>query len=299
MKAKFVFIGAGGASLKLLRNVEGIPEAQNFCRFPVGGQFLSFDNPSLTTQHRAKVYGQRPKPVRANVGAASLDSRFLDGKQTMLFRPVSLYSTKFLKNGSWFQLAQLGEHTQRCRCDSRRAWKILISCNIWCSRPCLPDSDRQAELLKILSQRQAPIESKLDLPPASACKSSKKTREKGRRRTAIRHRIVADQDHTIAALLGASPGASTSPCIMLGLLPKAFPEQMAQGWEARIKDDVPSYGRQINSSPALTNEIRRATSETLQLPYIEVPADLNHPNPRPSHAARYPGGTGRPTMKKT
>ena len=66
---------------------------------------------------------------------------------------------------------------------------------------------------------------------------------------------------------------------MLGLLPKAFPEQMAQGWEARIKEIVPSYGRQINSSPALTNEIRRATSETLQLPYIEVPADLNHPNP--------------------
>ena len=43
--------------------------------------------------------------------------------------------------------------------------------------------------------------------------------------------IVSDKDHTIAALLGASPGASTSPPIMLDLLKIAFPEQMKAGWE--------------------------------------------------------------------
>jgi malate dehydrogenase (quinone) len=87
--------------------------------------------------------------------------------------------------------------------------------------------------------------------------------------------IVTDQDHTLAALLGASPGASTSPPIMLDLLKKAFPEQMAAGWEARLKQIVPSYGRKLNDSPALTNEIRRLTSETLKLPYLDVPVETS------------------------
>ena len=39
--------------------------------------------------------------------------------------------------------------------------------------------------------------------------------------------IVGSEDGSIAALLGASPGASTAPHIMLNLLKKSFPEQMA------------------------------------------------------------------------
>jgi malate dehydrogenase (quinone) len=85
--------------------------------------------------------------------------------------------------------------------------------------------------------------------------------------------IVTDKDHTIAALLGASPGASTSPPIMLDLMAKAFPEQMKAGWEARLREIVPSYGRKLNDSAALVNEIRSMTSQTLKLPYLEVPAD--------------------------
>lgn len=38
IKAKFVFIGAGGAALKLLQETD-IPEAKGYAGFPVGGQF--------------------------------------------------------------------------------------------------------------------------------------------------------------------------------------------------------------------------------------------------------------------
>ncbi|EED41700.1 malate:quinone oxidoreductase [Enterocytozoon bieneusi H348] len=62
---------------------------------------------------------------------------------------------------------------------------------------------------------------------------------------------------------------------MLDLLKKAFPEQMAAGWEARLKEIVPSYGRKLNDSPALTNEIRRLTSDTLKLPYLDVPGETS------------------------
>ena len=273
VKAKFVFIGAGGASLKLLQ-MSGIPEAQNYAGFPVGGQFLSFDNPSLTTQHRAKVYGQAETGAPP-MSVPHLDTRFLDGKQTMLFGPFALYSTKFLKTGSWFDLfSSVNMHNvagmMAVGVENLDLVQYLVQ------QAMLTDSDRQAELLKYYPSAK-PDSWKL-ITAGQRVQIIKKDPEKG---SVLQFgtEIVADKDHTIAALLGASPGASTSPSIMLGLLPKAFPEQMAQGWEARIKEIVPSYGRQINSSAALTNEIRRATSETLQLPYIEVPADLNHPNP--------------------
>ena len=273
VKAKFVFIGAGGASLKLLQ-MSGIPEAQNYAGFPVGGQFLSFDDPHLTTQHRAKVYGQAETGAPP-MSVPHLDTRFLDGKQTMLFGPFALYSTKFLKTGSWFDLfSSVNMHNvagmMAVGVENLDLVQYLVQ------QAMLTDSDRQAELLKYYPSAK-PDSWKL-ITAGQRVQIIKKDPEKG---SVLQFgtEIVADKDHTIAALLGASPGASTSPSIMLGLLPKAFPKQMAQGWEARIKEIVPSYGQQINSSAALTNQIRRATSETLQLPYIEVPADLNHPNP--------------------
>jgi malate dehydrogenase (quinone) len=59
---------------------------------------------------------------------------------------------------------------------------------------------------------------------------------------------------------------------MLDLLAKAFPQEMAAGWQAHLKEIIPSYGLKINDSPALTNEIRGMTSQALNLPYLEVPA---------------------------
>lgn len=40
IKAKFIFIGAGGAALTLLQET-GIPQAKEYAGFPVGGQFWS------------------------------------------------------------------------------------------------------------------------------------------------------------------------------------------------------------------------------------------------------------------
>ncbi|HRM21797.1 MAG TPA: malate:quinone oxidoreductase, partial [Neisseria sp.] len=145
VKAKFVFIGAGGASLKLLQ-MSGIPEAQNYAGFPVGGQFLSFDNPSLTTQHRAKVYGQAETGAPP-MSVPHLDTRFLDGKQTMLFGPFALYSTKFLKNGSWFDLlSSVNIHNVAGMIAVGVENLDLVQYLV--QQAMLTDSDRQAELLK-------------------------------------------------------------------------------------------------------------------------------------------------------
>ena len=53
--------------------------------------------------------------------------------------------------------------------------------------------------------------------------------------------VVSAADGSIAALLGASPGASTAVHVMLEVLEKCFPSRMVE-WEEKIKEMIPSYG---------------------------------------------------------
>src|SRR5690606_3284943 len=92
IKARFVFIGAGGRSLLLLEK-SGIPEAKGYGGFPVGGQWLRCTNKEIIEKHHAKVYG------KASVGAPPmsvphLDTRYIDGEQALLFGPYAGFSTK-------------------------------------------------------------------------------------------------------------------------------------------------------------------------------------------------------------
>ncbi len=66
--AKYVFIGAGGGALKLLQKT-GIPEADNYAGFPVGGSFLMTENPAVTAQHWRKCMAGFSRRA-ADVGAA-------------------------------------------------------------------------------------------------------------------------------------------------------------------------------------------------------------------------------------
>jgi malate dehydrogenase (quinone) len=78
--------------------------------------------------------------------------------------------------------------------------------------------------------------------------------------------IVSAADCSIAALLGASPGASTTVAIMLELLNKCFAEQMAtEVWQTKIKEMIPSYGQSLNKETALFEKVRSMTSEILKL----------------------------------
>lgn len=55
--------------MKLLQKT-GIPEADNYAGFPVGGSFLMTEIPAVTAQHPEKVYGQSFSRRAADVGAA-------------------------------------------------------------------------------------------------------------------------------------------------------------------------------------------------------------------------------------
>ncbi|HIE6054967.1 TPA: malate:quinone oxidoreductase, partial [Pseudomonas aeruginosa] len=83
--------------------------------------------------------------------------------------------------------------------------------------------------------------------------------------------VVTAADGSVAALLGASPGASTAAPIMLSVLEKAFKDKVATPeWQARLKEIVPSYGRKLNNDIELTNSTRAWSSERLQLIHVPV-----------------------------
>jgi malate dehydrogenase (quinone) len=258
--AKYVFIGAGGGALKLLQET-GIPEADNYAGFPVGGSFLVTENPAIAQRHNQKVYGQ------ASVGAPPmsvphLDSRYLDGKQVVLFGPFATFSTKFLKNGSLFDL--LSTTTTKnvvpmthVGLDNFDLVKYLIG------QVMLSDDDRFAAL-----KEYYPNAKKEDwklIQAGQRVQIIKKDEEKGGV-LKLGTEIVTDRQKTVAALLGASPGASTAAPIALNVVKQLFPEQFkSPEWQAKIRHFVPSYGKKLNDDPALAQQVWNETAATLQL----------------------------------
>lgn len=285
--ARYVFIGAGGGALKLLQKT-GIPEGENYAGFPVGGSFLVTENPAITSRHLEKVYGQ------ASVGAPPmsvphLDARFLDGKRVVLFGPFATFSTKFLKNGSLFDL--LGTTTTsnfmpmtHVGIDNFDLVKYLIG------QVMLNDDDRFAALKEYFPE--AKKEDWKLIQAGQRVQIIKKDAEKGGV-LKLGTEIVTDQQKTVAALLGASPGASTAAPIAINVIKQLFPTEFASPeWQQKIHQIVPAYGQKLNDNPALAQQVWDDTAATLQLtkpPVINMPAaDAQAQAAAPAKAAPSP-----------
>lgn len=66
--------------------------------------------------------------------------------------------------------------------------------------------------------------------------------------------------------MGASPGASTAAFIALNVLKTCFADQLsADGWEARLKNIIPTYGIDLKQDAKACLDIRAATAKVLQL----------------------------------
>ncbi|MGE9290363.1 MAG: malate:quinone oxidoreductase, partial [Puniceicoccales bacterium] len=88
--------------------------------------------------------------------------------------------------------------------------------------------------------------------------------EKGRGVLEFGTEIVAAADGSLAALLGASPGASTAVSTMIEVLERCFPDRFEE-WRPKLEEMVPSYGKDIGSNPAAFLKLRERSSELLQL----------------------------------
>ncbi|KYQ84334.1 malate:quinone oxidoreductase [Acinetobacter sp. NRRL B-65365] len=267
VKTRFVFIGAGGAAIKLLQ-MTGLPEAQQYAGFPVGGEFLVTDNPAVTAKHTAKVYG------RADLGAPPMsvphiDTRYIDGKKYVLFGPFATYSNKFLKNGSQLDLlASTNKNNVLPMAAIGLQNADLVQYLV--SQVLMSDADRFNELKKYYPEAD-PKDWHLQQGGQRVQIIKKEPGKPAKLQFGTE--IFASKDKSVTALLGASPGASTSPYIMLNLLEKAFPEQTKGVWNDKLHEIVRSYGQDLANDPALLDQIRHYSSSTLGLNYT-TPANL-------------------------
>jgi len=259
VRAPFVFLGAGGGALPLLQR-SGIPEADDFAGFPVSGLWLVCGDAQLAAKQRAKVYG------KAAVGAPPmsvphLDTRWIDGQRSLLFGPFAGFSSKFLKQGSLFDLPA-----------SVRPTNLL---------PMLQVGATNIELVQYLINqlRQSPEERhdalQQFMPTARAEDWSlsvagqrvqiiKRSKQGGRLQLGTE--VVASGDGSLAALLGASPGASTAVTIMLEVLQRCFRQQLASAsWNERLQALLPSIGGDPVQDPALLLAMRQRSDALLDL----------------------------------
>ncbi|WP_192820772.1 malate:quinone oxidoreductase [Rufibacter sp. LB8] len=262
-RAKFVFIGAGGGSLPLLL-ASGIPEGEGFGGFPVSGQWLKCVNPDIIAQHQAKVYG------KAAVGSPPmsvphLDTRMINGQRALLFGPYAGFTTKFLKKGSFFDLP-LSIKVNNLRPMLAAGYTNIPLTKYLIGQVLQSDEDRVEALREYVPTARAQ-DWELEVA-GQRVQVIKKDEEKGGI-LEFGTEVVTSKDGSIAALLGASPGASTAVSIMVSLIQTCFPEKSkTPEWQAKLKEMIPTLGVSLQENPELCAQVRARTSQILQLTYI-------------------------------
>lgn len=258
LDAKFAFLGAGGGALPLLQQ-SGIPEGRGFGGFPVSGLWLRCDDRAQANRHNAKVYG------KASVGTPPmsvphLDARVIDGNRALLFGPYAGFSTKFLKHGSPLDLFRaikadnLGPLLAVGR-DNMDLTKYLI-------RQVLLTPDQRFASLKEYFPNAKQADWKLAVAGQRVQVIMPDKKKTGVLQFGTE--IVASGDGSLAAILGASPGASTAVAIMIDVIERCFKNELP-AWTARLREIIPSYGRSIADDAALCRQVRDDTAAALRL----------------------------------
>lgn len=252
--ARFVFLGAGGGSLPLLQK-SGITEGKGIGGFPISGLFMVCKNPEVVKEHHAKVYS------KAKVGAPPmsvphLDTRYINGEESLLFGPFAGFSPKFLKTGSWLDLPlSIKPHNLismlMCGLKEFGLEKYLIE------QLLLNDEARLKDL-----QNFVPNARLEDWELLVAGQRVQVIKKKGVLQFGTE--VICAADGSIAALLGASPGASVAVDVMLKLLNRCFPQKFSQ-WEEKIKTMIPTYGIALEKNPDLLKQIQASTAAALRL----------------------------------
>jgi malate dehydrogenase (quinone) len=258
--ARFVFIGAGGASIELLQK-SGIPEGHGYGGFPVSGIWLRCDVDEIANRHHAKVYGKAAHGSPP-MSVPHLDTRIIGGKKSVLFGPYAGFSTKFLKEGSYLDLFK-----------SVRPANILPMLDVAVHGLQLEEYligqvvqtpyEKFETLLRFF-----PLAKREDWKQAVAGQRVQiiKPNGKGGGTLEFGTELVTAEDKSIVALLGASPGASTAAFVAIEVLQTCFADKLTDdAWLPRLKEIIPTYGIDLKTDADACRKTRTDTALALGL----------------------------------
>jgi malate dehydrogenase (quinone) len=259
VSAKFVFIGAGGGALELLQKSE-IPEGHGYGGFPVSGVWLRCDVDDVSARHHAKVYGKAPEGSPP-MSVPHLDARMISGKHSLLFGPYAGFSTKFLKHGSHSDLFRSVEPSNvlPMLAVARDDWRLAE----YLVGQVLQTGSHQFAML----QQFFPEAQRQDWREAVAGQRVQIIKPGPHHTGELEFgtELIGSADNSIVALLGASPGASTSAYIAFQVLEKCFAAELAGGWRDRLKTIIPSYGIDLTQDAEACRDVRAKTASVLRL----------------------------------
>lgn len=254
------FIGAGGGSLLLLQK-SGISEADGYGGFPVSGEFLIYKGEDLADLNFAKIYG------RAAVGAPPmsvphLDTRIVNGKKRLVFGPFAGATMKFLKQGSAFDLLHSLSFANTGVMLQAGAQNVDLM-------RYLVDQEMQTFEDRMQNLREFMPSAKSDEWEMITAGVRVQVIKRIEGRSGVLQfgtQVVSSSDGSLSALLGASPGASTSVAAMLEVLQKSFPERIAtKDWTDKIHQMIPSYGLRFAEGHEFSQASRDRVAQALEL----------------------------------
>jgi len=258
VESDFVFIGAGGASLPLLQKT-GIKESKHIGGFPVSGLFLVCKDESITKKHLAKVYGKAPVGAPP-MSVPHLDTRYIDGKRTILFGPFAGFSPKFLKTGSNMDLIKSVKPNNLITMLSAGVKEMSLT-KYLISQLTLSNEERMEDLRQFVPNAKS---EDWDIVVAGQRVQVIKDTDEGKGTLQFGTEVITSEDGSLSALLGASPGASTAVDILLDLLQRCYKDEFST-WEEKVKAIVPSYGMKLSDNEALYTQLNKEITKYLKI----------------------------------
>ncbi|KJR09473.1 malate:quinone oxidoreductase [Gordonia sihwensis] len=263
IRARHVFVGAGGQALRQLQKAK-LDEVSRYGVLPVGAAFLRCDAPEVVARHDGKVYGQAPIGAPP-MSVPHLDRRTVRGRDHLMFGPYATFSTRLLKGGHlWDFFATL---------HPRNLWTVMSAAatNLDLVRYLVSEllagrAKRFAQLQRYLPEARdadwtlvhAGQRAQLVTPGPGVAGVLQQGTE-----------LIVSADRQVSGLLGASPGASTAVPIMIDLLRRAFPAEWSQRWAEDLHAAVPD----LRVEEWTHDDVRRATAETARALRLRPPAE--------------------------